>query len=125
MSHFAEIDENKKVLRVLVGDPSLSDEDALNFMHNAFGGNWLQTSYNTFAGEHKLGGNPFRKNYAGVGMIYDESRDAFLYAQPYPSWSLNESSCLWEAPVEFPNDGNMYEWNEDSLSWIVKESEGV
>jgi len=125
MSHFAEIDEDNKVLRVLVGDSSLSDEDALNFMHNAFGGNWLQTSYNTFAGEHSTDGIPFRKNYAGVGMVYDESRDAFLYAQPYPSWTLNESSCLWEAPAEFPNDGKMYEWNEDSLSWIVKESEGA
>jgi hypothetical protein len=120
MSHFAEIDEDNKVLRVLVGDSSLSDEDALNFMHSAFGGNWLQTSYNTFAGQHKDGGIPFRKNYAGVGMIYDDGRDAFLYPQPYPSWILNEDTCLWNPPVEYPNDGSMYEWNEGSRSWVAK-----
>jgi hypothetical protein len=121
MSHFAEIDEDNKVLRVLVGDPSISDEDALNFMYSAFGGNWLQTSYNTFAGKHRAGGIPFRKNYAGVGMIYDHGRDAFLYQQPYPSWILNEDTCLWEPPVEHPSDGKTYEWNEDSISWVDKE----
>lgn len=125
MSHFAEIDENNIVLRVLVGDPLLSDKEALLFIKEAFGGNWLQTSYNTFAGEHKNNGNPFRKNYAGIGMIYDESRDAFLYPQPYPSWILNENTCLWEPPVAYPNDGNMYDWHEDTKSWQLKSTDSL
>ena len=122
MSHFAEIDENNEVIRVLVGDTNLSDEEALIFMHDAFGGKWLQTSYNTIMGEHKLGGTPFRKNYAGPGMIYDEARDAFLYPQPYASWILNEETCWWEPPIPIPNDENLYDWDEESRSWVIRQT---
>ncbi len=121
MSHFAEIDENNTVIRVLVGNPELSDEEALNFMNEAFGGRWIQTSFNTIKGIHLHGQEPLRKNYAGIGMIYDESRDAFLYPKPYESWILNEDTCWWEAPIELPNDGNMYEWDEETISWVIKE----
>ena len=81
-------------------------------------GTWVQTSYNTQAGVHTLGGTPLRKNYAGIGYVYDAERDAFYAPSPYPSWSLNEDTCLWEAPVAHPNDGLMYTWEESSLSWI-------
>ena len=79
--------------------------------------NWKQTSYNTNGGVHKLGGNPFRKNHAGIGYIYDSNRDAFIAPKPYNSWILNEQTCNWEAPVTRPNDGNMYKWNEEILNW--------
>ncbi len=121
MSHFAEIDENNIVLRVLVGDPLLSDEEALLFIEEAFGGRWIQTSYNTVKGIHLNNGIPLRKNYAGIGMKYDEERDAFIFPKPYDSWHLDEETCWWEPPVQMPNDGNMYEWDEDSTSWVPKE----
>ena len=76
-----------------------------------------RTSYNTFAGEHKLDGTPFRKNYAGIGYTYDYARDAFIPPQPYASWTLDSNKCIWEAPVEYPSDGKRYTWNEDTTSW--------
>ena len=76
-----------------------------------------RTSYNTSGGVHINGGTPFRKNYAGIGYTYDESRDAFIPPKPYDSWILNEDSCLWEAPVEYPNDGEQYNWNEETQTW--------
>ena len=76
-----------------------------------------RTSYNTIGGVHKNGGTPFRKNYASIGYTYDETRDAFIPPKPYDSWILNEDSCLWEAPVEYPNDGNEYTWNEETQTW--------
>jgi len=105
MSHWAEIDENKIVLRVLVGNNSEADEGEA-FM-NSLGGTWVKTSYN----------GTIRKNFAGEGMIYDEGRDAFIFPQPYPSWVLNEDTCRWEAPVEYPNDGIMYVWDEETTDW--------
>jgi hypothetical protein len=105
MSHWAEIDENKIVLRVLVGNNSEADEGEA-FM-NSLGGTWVKTSYN----------GTIRKNFAGEGMIYDESRDAFIFPQPYPSWVLNEDTCRWEAPVEYPTDGIMYVWDEEITDW--------
>lgn len=118
MAHFAEIDENNVVIRVLVVD-DLHEADGHNFLSNTLGlgGTWVKTSYNTSAGEHRLGGTPFRKNYAGEGMIYDLERDAFYLPQPYPSWTLNENTCLWEAPVVYPDDENAYKWNEETTSW--------
>lgn len=109
MSHFAELDENNLVLRVLVGDPELSDEDALQFIVENFGGRWLQTSYN----------GRIRKNYAGVGWQYDEVRDAFIPPQPFESWVLNEETCHWDAPVAPPTDGLPYRWNEELMNWEV------
>lgn len=108
MAHFAEINESNTVVRVLVvpdeqehrGQEFLADELAL-------GGTWIQTSYNS----------RIRKNYAGIGFIFDEVRDAFIPPKPYESWQLNEDTCLWHAPVERPTDGNLYDWNEETLSW--------
>jgi hypothetical protein len=80
-------------------------------------GEWIQTSYNTRAGQHDLGGTPLRKNYAGVGYKYNATRDAFYAPQPYPSWTLNDDTCLWEPPVAYPDDGNMYDWNETDQQW--------
>ena len=84
-------------------------------------GEWIQTSYNTRAGQHDLGGTPLRKNYAGIGFSYDSTRDAFIPPQPYPSWTLNEETCLWECPVAYPDDGNMYNWNEETQAWNLQE----
>jgi hypothetical protein len=78
---------------------------------------WKQTSYNTNSGVHLLGGTPFRKNHAGIGYTYDEIRDAFIPQKTYNSWVLNETTCNWEAPVAYPQDGNKYKWNEQTLSW--------
>lgn len=118
MAHWAEIDNSGTVLRVLVvsdeqdarGQEFLADDLGL-------GGTWKKTSYNTQGGVHTLGGTPFRKNYAGVGYTYDAGRDAFIPPKPFASWTLNETTCLWDAPVAYPNDGKMYTWNEDNLSW--------
>jgi hypothetical protein len=78
---------------------------------------WKQTSYNTHGGVHSSGGTPFRKNYAGIGFIYDQQRDAFISPKPYNSWILNETTCNWNAPIAIPNDNNMYKWNEEILNW--------
>ncbi len=85
------------------------------------GGLCKRTSYNTAGGVHQNGGTPFRKNYAGVGYIYDPVRDAFYAPQPFESWILNEESCIWEAPVAYPEDENLYLWDEESLKWILAE----
>jgi len=79
---------------------------------------WKQTSYNTRGNEHTLGGTPLRKNYAGRGYIYDQIRDAFIAPQPYTSWTLNESTCIWEAPVAMPADLKNYRWDEATTNWI-------
>jgi hypothetical protein len=118
MAHFAEIDENGVVLRVLVVD-NAQEADGQNFLANTLGlgGTWLKTSYNTQGGVHLNGGTPFRKNYAGIGFTYDSVRDAFIPPKPYASWILNEESCIWEAPVAYPTDGARYTWNEETTSW--------
>jgi hypothetical protein len=120
MAHFAEIDENNIVTRVLVvgddqehrGQEFLADDLDL-------GGTWLKTSYNTQGGVHTLGGTPFRKNYAGMGYSYDAERDAFIPPKPYASWLLNEDTCNWNAPVEMPvEEGKFFTWDEDTTSWV-------
>jgi len=117
MAHFAEVDENNIVLRVLVVD-DLHESDGQNFLANTLGlgGTWLKTSYNTHAGVHANGGTPFRKNYAGIGYTYDEALDAFIAPKPYPSWVLNNETAVYEAPVAMPTDGE-YTWNEETTSW--------
>jgi hypothetical protein len=77
-----------------------------------------RTSYNTHGGQHKNGGTPFRKNYAGIGFTYDASRDAFIPPKPFASWILNETTCQWEAPVSHPNDEKVYSWDEDNSRWV-------
>jgi hypothetical protein len=107
MAHFAKI-KNNKVVQVIVAEQE--HIDTLN-------GEWVQTSYNTFGGEHKLGGTPLRKNFAGIGYTYDRVKDAFISPNPYLSWTINETTCLWEAPVAYPDDGKEYIWNETTTSW--------
>ena len=96
-----------------------STENKVAFSRQAF--NDAVTSYNTYKGEHKLGGTPLRKNFAGVGFIYDKQRDAFYQPQPYASWKLDEETCHWEAPTPMPTDGKAYKWNEENLTWDVIE----
>ena len=117
MAHFAEVDENNIVLRVLVVDDS-QESNGQNFLANTLGlgGTWIKTSYNTNAGVHRNGGTPLRKNYAGIGYTYDSERDAFIAPKPYPSWILDEETCVYEAPVAMPTEGR-YTWNEETTSW--------
>ena len=96
MAHWAEIDNNNIVVRVLVTDNAQPDE-GYQWLIDNLGGRWVKTSYNTYAGTHKLGGTPLRKNYAGIGYSYDEQRDAFIPPKPEGvGWNLNEETCLWE-----------------------------
>ena len=113
MSHFAQIDENNIVTQVIVIEQDVVDT-------GLFGdpASWIQTSYNTSGGVHSQGGTPLRKNYAGIGYTYDNTRDAFIPPKPYNSWVLNEDTCLWEAPTPMPNDGKMYGWDEATTSWV-------
>lgn len=117
MAHFAKIDENNIVTQVVVvenkdtADASGVEKEHIGAAHleKILGGTWKQTSYN---------GN-FRKNYAGIGYIFDEQRNAFIPPKPFNSWVLVEETCQWKAPVDMPNDGQMYTWDEDSTSWNV------
>jgi hypothetical protein len=121
MAHFAKIGNDNIVERVeVVHNNIATDEQAgITFLQNLYNdtATWKQTSYNTFANTHKLSGTAFRKNYASVGYTYDETKDAFISPQPYSSWTLNDDTCRWEAPVAYPDDGELYEWNEDTTSW--------
>jgi hypothetical protein len=118
MAHFAEIDENNIVLRVLVADEVYdNDQPGDEWLTENLGGRWIQTSYNTYQNTHKLDGTPLRGNFAGIGMTYDEERDAFLYPKRFPSWVLNEEIANWEAPVSQPEEGR-HSWDEETLSWI-------
>jgi hypothetical protein len=119
MSHFAKLDENNVVVFVTVGRQEDDGKEAELCART--GDRYVQTSYNTRGGVHLLGGVPFRKNYAGIGYTYDESRDAFIPPQPFPSWSLNQQTCLWEPPVPYPVDDNYYGWDENSQTWIELE----
>ena len=117
MAHFAELDENNTVLRVVVVDNrDTSDKSGVEREHigcahleKILGGIWRQTSYNA----------TFRKNYAGIGYSYDPQRDAFIPPKPFASWVLDEQSCLWQAPIPAPTDGQQYTWNEDNQTWQV------
>jgi hypothetical protein len=117
MSHFAKV-ENGIVSQVIV-----AEQDFINSGAVGDPASWVQTSYNTFAGEHRNGGTPLRKNYAGIGMIYDSVRDAFYAPQPFPSWVLDEATCVWNAPVPMPSDAGtgeppkLYEWDEAITNW--------
>jgi hypothetical protein len=103
MAHFAEIDQDNKVIRVLVV-PDDQEDRGQEYLANdlGLGGTWLKTSYNTYGGVHRTGGTPLRKNYAGIGMTYDAERDAFISEKPDPNWTLNEKTCLWEDPNAQP-----------------------
>lgn len=113
MAHWAEIDENNVVLRVLVGDNNDSNGDeGYQWLIDNLGGTWVKTSYNA----------TIRKNYAGIGYTFDEARDAFIPPKPYASWVLNEETARWLAPVDRPDDGAFYEWDEETLSWAAFEA---
>ena len=113
MAHYAKVN-NGLVEQVIVAEAEFFD----TFVDSSPGA-WIQTSYNTFGGIHEKGGTPLRKNYAGVGYTYDADLDAFYTPQPFPSWTLNTETCLWEPPVPRPQDDNRYLWSEDTLSWTV------
>jgi hypothetical protein len=117
MSHFAKVLYGK-VLNVIVAEPEFFE----TFVDTS-PGEWIQTSYNTYANQHALGGTPLRGNYAGVGYNYDKTNDVFYAPQPYASWILNETTWLWEAPVAYPTDGKAYIWNESTTSWDLVPSE--
>ncbi len=118
MAHFAQINENNIVVQVITAgnEYELTGEELYT---NMTGKVWKRTSYNTHGGIHTQGGTPYRKNYAGIGCTYDEILDAFIPPKPYNSWILNESSCLWEAPILYPEDGNVYVWSEATQEWIL------
>lgn len=119
MAHYAFLDENNVVTEVIVGKEENEDGVDWEQHYGAFRGQTCKrTSYNTIGNTHKLGGTPYRKNYAGIGYAYDLQRDAFIPPKPYNSWVLNEETCLWEAPVAIPNDGNRYIWDEDNQQWV-------
>jgi hypothetical protein len=121
MAHFAKLGVGNIIERVarVSNDIATTEKAGEEFLQNLHGSRdvWKQTSYNTKAGVHLLGGTPFRKNYAGVGYTYDEDRDAFIPPKPYNSWTLNETTCLWEAPVALPDTENRYNWNEQNQTW--------
>jgi len=130
MSSFAKIGLNGKVIEVQsVVNEVLHDADGveqeingIDFLTKLTGWSiWKQTSYNTHGGVHNNGGTPFRKNHASVGYTYDENRDAFIPPKPFNSWTLNETTCLWECPVAYPDDGQIYNWNEANQTWDLIE----
>lgn len=110
MSHFAKVLDGK-VIQVLVAEPEF-----FNTFIDSSPGTWLQTSYNTYGNQHPEN-RPLRGNYAGIGFNYDPTNDIFYAPQPYQSWILNQTSWLWESPTPMPNDGNIYNWDESTLSW--------
>ena len=112
MAHFAKVN-NGIVEQVIVAEP----EFFTTFVDSS-PGEWIQTSYNTSGGVHKLGGTPLRKNFAGIGFTYDRTKDAFIPPKPFNSWLLNETTCLWEAPTPMPQDDKVYNWDEATTSWV-------
>jgi hypothetical protein len=118
MAHYAFLDDNNIVTEVIVGKNEGEDGIDWEQHYGDFRGQACKrTSYNTQGGVHNADGAPYRKNYAGIGYSYDAVRDAFVPPKPFASWSLNETSCLWEPPVAYPSDGNPYTWNEETTSW--------
>ena len=109
MAHYAKI-KNGIVTAVIV-----AEQDFINSLDDS--SSYVQTSYNTRAGVHELGGTPLRKNFAGIGFTYDTERDSFIPPKPYTSWILNESTCLWNSPTPHPEDGKHYRWNEENQIW--------
>lgn len=108
MAHFAEIDNNNIVIQVIVADNK-------EWCENNLGGTWIQTSYNTRGGQHPEG-RPLHKNYAGIGFEWDGI--GFFAPKPFPSWLFNSDTYIWEAPIPMPNDGKIYNWNEEIGNWV-------
>lgn len=112
MAHYAKINKDNIVEKVIVAEQDFIDSGALGDPND-----WIQTSYNVSGGSHKNNGNPLRKNYAGVGYTYDPEINAFIPPQIYDSWKLNQDTCLWEPPIPYPDEGD-YKWDEKTKSWI-------
>ena len=112
MSHFAKVTDGK-VTQVIVAEKEFFDTYV-----DSTPGEWIQTSYNTQGGVHKLGGTPLRGNYAGIGYTYDRTNDVFYAPQPYASWVLNKTTWSWEAPVAMPTDDKKYAWDEAVKNWV-------
>ena len=121
MAHFSKLGTGNIVTEVQVvsNDVATTEQAAVDFLNDLYKTRdvWKKTSYNTKGGVHLLGGTPFRKNYGGIGYTYDQTKDAFIPPKPFDSWTLNETTCIWEAPVAYPSDGKDYEWDESSTSW--------
>lgn len=121
MAHYAFLDDNNVVVNVIVGKDE--GEDGVNWEERygqIMGLTCKRTSYNTKAGQHILGGQPFRKNYAGIGFVYLPAPiDGFAPPKPFESWTLNQDTCLWEAPTPYPEDGKSYTWDESIMSWVI------
>ena len=126
MAHFAKLGTGNIVETVssVSNDIATTEQAGVDFLNNLYNTRdvWKQTSYNTFAGQHNLGGTPLRKNYAEIGGRYDSSRDAFIPPKNFKSWILNEETCRWEPPVAYPDDGKDYIWNETTKQWDVDNS---
>jgi hypothetical protein len=119
MAHYAFLDESNIVTEVIVGKDEGEESTDWEVHYGSFRGQVCKrTSYNTQGGVHTSGGTPFRKNYAGIGYTYDAGRDAFIPPKPYTSWLLDEATCLWEAPVPMPDDGELYTWDEAAGEWV-------
>ncbi len=132
MAHFAKLGTGNIVEQIVVvsNDVAISEQAGIDFLNNLYNSRdvWKQTSYNTKGGVHLNGGTPFRKNYAGVGYTYDQTRDAFIPPKPFNSWTLNETTCLWDPPIAKPelteeqiNNNNYYSWNEETQQWDLNE----
>jgi len=126
MSHYAQLDENNVVVFVIHAKSNDKEDE----FTESTGDVWKQTSYNTYGGVHYTDGEPsadqskaLRYNYAGIGHTYDEARDAFIPPQPYPSWVLDEATCLWVAPIDYPADGGQYVWDEETTDWVEVQDE--
>jgi hypothetical protein len=112
MAHFAKVVDGI-VTQVIVAEPEFFE----TFVDSS-PGEWIQTSYNTHGGVHANGGTPLRKNYAGIGFTYDRTKDAFIPPKPYSKWVLNDTTCLWDAPTQMPNDGKRYDWDDTAGNWV-------
>tara|TARA_R110000765_G_scaffold276291_1_gene374442 strand:+ start:357 stop:749 length:393 start_codon:yes stop_codon:yes gene_type:complete len=130
MASFAKLGANGEVLQVVAVDNSViknsngieKEKLGIDFLTELYNWPvWKQTSYNTIGGVHTLGGTAFRKNHAGIGGRYDSDRDAFISKKPFVSWTLNETTCQWEAPIAYPDDGKIYLWNESTTTWDLNE----
>jgi hypothetical protein len=118
MAHYAFLNMQNIVTEVIVGKDETDGPTNWEMHYGNFREQVCKrTSYNTRGGVHVNSGTPFRKNYAGIGYTYDETRDAFIPPKPFDSWTLNETSCLWDAPITYPEDGQMYTWNEETTNW--------
>ena len=117
IAHWAELNSDNEVIRVLVVADDKEDGQKFLAEDLGLGGTWKKTSYNTVGGVHTLGGTPYRKNFAGIGYKFDAAKDAFVPPKPFASWTLNETTCLWEAPTPMPTDDKRYMWDEPTTSW--------